>query len=39
VVNKKLQGHIYGTGNELHLTIEEQVEAVILNAINEESLQ
>jgi len=39
VVNKKLQGHIYGTGNEIHTTVEEQVEQVILNAINEESLQ
>ena len=39
VVQKKLQGHIYGTGNEMYLTIDEQVEQVILNAINDESLQ
>ena len=38
VVQKKLQGHIYGTGNEVNLMIEEQVEQVILNALNEESL-
>ena len=39
VVQKKLQGHIYGTGNEVNYTIEEQVEQVILNAINDESLK
>lgn len=39
VVQKKLQKYIYGTGNEVSYTIEEQVEQVILNAINYESLQ
>jgi phosphatidylinositol kinase/protein kinase (PI-3 family) len=38
VVHKKLQGQISGDGNEMSLTIEEQVEQVILNAINDESL-
>jgi phosphatidylinositol kinase/protein kinase (PI-3 family) len=38
IVEKKLQGHMFGTGTEKHLTIDEQVAGVILNAINEESL-